>query len=250
MEKSNQEAVELKAAIDNSINESVEAKGAELDAKIESKTAEINETISAKASNEDLAGVQKQLDEMKESMEAKNETFGISKKRSEFEAKFNEAATSYKSSGRAMMNLSTKTFVAGASSNTLVPSSYNQEASIKHLPNFKMQIRDVLPSLIDNTSGSIIWNRETAEIDSAGPKAFGAAAVQTSKTLTRQESTFRTLTNFYTMPEEYFNDIARFESYISNRLMMDLLDAESRQLLNGDNTGDNYNGLNTVGSNS
>ena len=86
------------------------------------------------------------------------------------------------------------------------------------------------------------------QTDAAAPKAFGVAQPQTSKTVTRQESTFRTLTNFYTMPEEYFNDISNFESYISGRLMGDLMDLESRQILNGDNTGVNYNGLNTLGT--
>ncbi len=235
------------------INTSIEEKTNEVAVALEAKATELAEALEGKASNETIETLkgenitlQKQMDDLENRVE-KGIAAPSSKSaaREEFESKFAAAQEVMKKGGTATLDL--KTFVAGSSSSTLVPSAYAQEAQVYHNPNFKMQLRDVLTSRSEK-GGSIIWNRETAETDSAGVKAFGSAATQTSKTLTRQESTFRTIMNFYTMPEEYFNDISNFESYISNRLMGDLMDAESRQILSGDGTGNNFNGLNALGS--
>lgn len=240
----NNEAVELKKSIDASIESAtneVATKSAEaLEA---TKAALTNEVETLKGQNVEL---QKSLDEVKQKMES-SPAFGISKKRTAWEEKFADAQDKFNKSGKVSMDIDTKTFVAGTSSSTLVPSAYGTENKIYHLPNYKRQLRDVLNSRSEQ-GGSIIWNRETAETDSSAPKAFGAAQPQTSKTVTRQEATFKTLMNFYTMPEEYFNDISNFESYISTRLMGDLMDLESRQIIGGDGTGQNYNGLNTFGT--
>ena len=211
---------------------------------LEAKATELNTEIdSVKSQNVEL---QKSIDDLKAKMESST-SFGISKKRNEWEEKFAEAQNTFKKSGKVDMELNTKTFVPGASTNTLVPSAYGTENKIYHLPNYKRQLRDVLSSRTE-AGGSIIWNRETAETDNSGSKVISASAAETSKTVTRQESTFKTLMNFYTMPEEYFNDISNFESYISGRLMGDLMDLESRQIIHGDGTGANYNGLNTFGT--
>ena len=197
----------------------------------------------AEEAKADRAVMQKSIDELA----AQRKSFGIGSKRSEKEEQLQDIMSEYKKKGTVKTELSQKTFVAGSSTNTIVVSQYDQAGQIYHDPNFKVQLRDVVNTRT-STGGSILWNRETAETDAAAPKVFGNAQPQTSKTLTRQESTFRTLTNFYTMPEEYMDDIVAFESYISNRLMMDLLDLESRQILTGDNTGQNYNGINTFGT--
>lgn len=243
MEKELNPQEEVKSFMAEKAVEATEAAVTKSAEAIEATKAELNgEVETLKSQNVEL---QKSIDDLNAKMES-NASFGISKKRSEWEEKFASAQDSFKKTGKVTMELDTKTFVPGTSTQTLVPSAYGTENKIYHNPNFKRQLRDVLSSRTE-AGGSIIWNRETAEIDSAAPKAFGQAQPQTSKTVTRQESTFRTLMNFYTMPEEYFNDISNFESYISSRLMGDLMDLESRQILSGDGTGQNYNGLNTFG---
>ena len=248
MEETKNTAAELEAKF-NAISEAksteaVEAATTKSAEALEAKANEFNtEVESLKNQNIEL---QKSMDQLNAKMES-NGSFGITKKRNEWEEKFASAQNDFKKSGKVSMDIDTKTFVAGTSTNTLVPSAYGAENKIYHLPNYKRQLRDVLSSRTE-AGGSIIWNRETAETDSSSPKAFGAAAVETSKTVTRQESTFKTLMNFYSMPEEFFNDISNFESYISGRLMGDLLDLESRQIIHGDGTGNNYNGLNTFGT--
>ena len=247
-----QKAANFKNEVLDTANNAVETKATEI------KT-ELNETLESLKSDskENFQSMQKSIDELA-AKSANTEVFGISKKRTEFEESFEKAATDYKSGRTAQMEVSTKTFTPTASSSTLVPSSYNQESAIKYNPNYKVQIRDVISTMTDNENGSIIWNRQTndessnrattgREGDAAAAKAFGAAAAQTTIEMQRQESTFRTLTAFYTMPEEYFNDITRFESFISTRLMGNLMDLESRQLLNGTGSGQNFNGINTFG---
>ncbi len=240
-EKMNEAVESVKTIATETANAAVETKAAELDAKV-SKSLE-DFALEAK---EDRQLMQKSIDEL---AAQRKSVFGIGgAKVNEKQDTLKSIMSDYKSKGTAQAELSQKTFVAGSSPSTLVPSQYDQAGTIYHNPNFKVQLRDVIQTRTSD-GGSIIWNRETAETDSSGAKAFGAAATQTSKTLTRQESTFRTLTNFYTMPEEYMDDIVAFESYISNRLMMDLLDLESRQILNGTGAGQQYNGLNTFGTN-
>ena len=224
-------------------NKALESKATEINENVESKMTEMAKSIAAEAKS-DREIMQKSIDELA----ASRKSFGIgSAKVSESVEQLKDIQSEFRAKGKVTTDLSQKTFVAGASTSTLVPSQYDQAGTIYHNPNFKVQLRDVINTRTSD-GGSIIWNRETAETDSAGPKAFGAAATQTSKTLTRQESTFRTLTNFYTMPEEFMDDIVGFESYISNRLMMDLLDAESRQILGGSGAAQNYNGINTFGT--
>ena len=228
---------------------------------VETKTAELKTEMKASsdAVKENQESIQKQLDEIKNTQKTNSTTFGINKKRTEFEDMFAKAADEYKNTKSTQMELSTKTFTPTASASTLVPSSYNQESAIKYNPNYKMQIRDAVSTIVDNENGSIIWNRQTndeatnrasgmREGDGNAAKTFGSAAAQTTIEMQRQESTFRTLTGFYTMPEEYFNDINRFESFISTRLMGNLMDLESRQLISGSGTGNNYNGLLTFGT--
>ena len=229
----------LKSVAIETATEVAATKSAELEAAVESKF----ETMAMEA-KADRAIMQKSIDELAADRKS---SFGIGSKYTEKQEQLGDIASEMLSKGRVSTELSQKTFVAGSSSSTLVPSQYDQDGKIQHNPNYKMQLRDVLATRTSD-GGSIVWNRETAETDSAAPKTFGASQTQTSKTLTRQESTFRTLSNFFTMPEEFLNDIVAFESYISNRLMMDLLDLESRQILSGAGTGQNYNGLNTFGT--
>ena len=247
MENKN-EAVDLKNQIDAAIEtkataatEAAVTKSAEA---IEATKAELNTEIDTlKAQNVEL---QKSHDDLNSKLES-SASFSISKKRTEWEEKFADAKDKFNKNGKVDMELNTKTFVSGTSTNTLVPSAYGTENKIYHNPNYKRQLRDVLSTRTES-GGSIIWNRETAETDAAGTKEKGTSHGQTSKTVTRQESTFQTLMNFYTMPEEYFNDISNFESYISGRLMGDLMDLESRQIIGGSGTGFQYNGLNSFGT--
>ena len=244
MAENTKTADQLKNEIDSAIaTKAADVAKTSADA-LEAKATELNTEIdSVKSQNVEL---QKSVDDLNAKLES-SASFGISKKRNEWEEKFASAQNDFNKSGKVAMELDTKTFVAGTSTNTLVPSAYGTENKIYHNPNYKRQLRDVLSSRSE-AGGSIIWNRETAETDASAPKAFSAAAAETSKTVTRQEATFKTLMNFYTMPEEYFNDISNFESYISGRLMGDLMDLESRQIIGGDATGQNYNGLNTFGT--
>ena len=226
---------------------------------VEQKTEALKESFEAtmtkmaEEAKADRELMQKSIDEVAATNKG---IFGIGGPRlNEKQEQLKDIAENVKSGRNVQTELSIKTFTPGTSTETLVPSMYNQEGQIKYDPNYKTNLRDVLNSRTSE-GGSILWNREAAVAvaannpqgisSAAAPKPFGQAQPQTTKEVGRQESTFRTLTNFYTMPEEYLDDIAGFESYISTRLMADLMDLESRQLLSGDNTGQNFNGINTA----
>ena len=239
------EAVELKNAIDASIEvkatEAIEAAVTKSAEALEAKANEINLEVSTlKEQNETL---QKQIDTMKNSAPAIVKNLGT---KSELFEKLAEVKESYKMSGKAEMALDQKTFVATDGS-AHQPYAYDGNAEIQHDPNYKNRLRAALPTSTSDAAGSFIFNRETAETDSAAPKAKGAAQPQTSKTLQRQEAAFQTMTNLFTIPEEWLDDTARMESYLSRRLMGDLLDVEDRQIIGGNGTAPNLNGLNTFG---
>ena len=187
--------------------------------------------------------LQKQVDEIKSSAPAIVKNVGS---KSELFEKLAKIKESYKSTGKAEMELDQKTFVATDGS-AHQPYAYDQSAEIQHDPNYKNRLRAALPTSTSSAAGSFIFNRETAETDAAAPKAKGAAQPQTSKTLQRQEAQFQTMTNLFTIPEEWLDDTARMESYLNRRLMGDLLDVEDRQIIGGSGTAPQLNGLNTFG---
>ena len=248
MEDTKNPAVELEAkfaeistakateAADAAIAKSAEA--------IEATKAEVtesfnNEVSELKSQNEIL---QKQMDEIKNNAPAIVKSVGT---KSELFEKLAEAKETYKKHGKSEMEL--KTFVATDGS-AHQPYAYDGSAEIQHDPNYKNRLRAALPTSTSDAAGSFIFNREVAETDAAAPKAKGAAQPQTSKTLQRQEAAFQTMTNLFTIPEEWLDDTARMENYLSRRLMGDLMDVEDRQIIGGNGTAPNLNGLNTFGT--
>ena len=248
MENVNNPAEELKASIDSAIEvkstEATEAAVAKSAEAIEATKAELTESLTKSVSEttEALETIQKQMDELKNNAPAIVKSVGT---KSELFEKISEAKESYKKSGKAEMEL--KTFVA-TDGGAHQPYAYDQSAEIQHDPNYKNRLRAALPTSTSDAAGSFIFNRETAETDAAAPKAKGAAQPQTSKTLQRQEAAFQTITNLFTIPEEWLDDVNRMESYLSRRLMGDLMDVEDRQIIGGNGTAPNYNGLNTFGA--
>ena len=248
MENVNNPAEELKASIDSAIEvkstEATEAAVAKSAEAIEATKAELTESLTKSVSEttEALETIQKQMDELKNNAPAIVKSVGT---KSELFEKISEAKESYKKSGKAEMELKTFASADGAAHQ---PYAYDQSAEIQHDPNYKNRLRAALPTSTSDAAGSFIFNRETVDGDAAAPKAKGAAQPQTTKTLQRQEAAFQTMTNLFTIPEEWLDDVNRMESYLSRRLMGDLMDVEDRQIIGGDGTAPNLNGLNTFGA--
>ena len=245
--ETNDAAVELKANIDAAIDSKATEVAAKSDEALTDAKSEINETItkSAEATNEKLELMQKQIDDNK--MEAKNNFSIGTPKRSEFgeqlRAKADEIINLKRGSAPVILDLKTLTPSAGADS---APSRDTRVEMIKYDPNFDNRVAN---HLVTGTTdaGAIRHTFETAETDLTNPKVAGAIATGSAVTLTDVYTPIENIFNVLTLSEESAKDISFVESYLSTRLMGNLRDIEDVQLLRGNGTSPNYNGLATAG---
>lgn len=246
------EAVELKNAIDTSIESKAAevAKGAA--ESLEAKTAEINtELDTLKNQNVEL---QKSIDAMKEEFKAP----AILKKvgGSEMSLMLTEKAQEIKNLKKGdSVTLDLKNFLA---QNGVESAVYGDErvSDIKYDPNFSNRVRNHLMTGKTSQTGAIRHTFETAESDNAAPKSkfagltgggVNTAQTQSSVTLRDVHTPIQTLFNLLTLPQEWLDDTAMIESYLSTRLMANLMDVEDIQLLRGNGTAPQYTGLATGG---
>lgn len=96
------------------------------------------------------------------------------------------------------------------------------------------------------TSNSLEYVRENVFTNSAAPVAEGTLKPESDLTFTKQTANVKTIAHWIQASRQIIDDAPLLESYINNRLMYGLALVEEGQLLNGDGTGDNLIGLNTV----
>lgn len=229
----------------NNIDSAIETKATEVATKgadaLEAKAIELNEALETKTME-----LQKQIDEVKT---MKNETLNIGKaKGSEFQEMLREKAneiSQMKEGGKVTLDLKTFTGSAGVGS---APYGDERVSEIKHDPNFYNRVRNNILTGSTSQTGAIRHSFETAETDSSAGKVKGSAQPQSAVTLTDVHTPIVTLFNLLTLPQEQADDIEMIESYLSTRLMSNLMDVEDVQLLRGTGVGANYSGLATGAS--
>lgn len=96
------------------------------------------------------------------------------------------------------------------------------------------------------TSNSLEYVRENVFTNSAGPVAEGTLKPESNLTFTKETANVKTIAHWIQASRQIMDDAPLLQSYVNNRLMYGLALAEEAQLLNGDGTGDNLIGLNTV----
>ena len=239
-------AEELKNNIDSAIETKATKVAEEAATALDAKATEINETINKsveEVKNENVL-LQKQIDDLK--METKN-NFNIgAPKRSEFSealrSKANDIANLKKGQ---TITLDVKTLTPSAGTGS-APSRDLRVDMIKYDPNFDNRVAMHLVTGSTN-AGGIRHTFETAETDNTAPKVAGAIATGSAVTLTDIYTPTNDLFNVLTLSEESARDIDYVETYLSTRLMGNLKDLEDVQLLRGNGTNPNYNGLATAG---
>ena len=256
MENLKNEAVELKKSIDSAIEtkaNEVATKSAEA---IEATKAELNEALTKATTeaNEKAEMLQKSIDDLKE-MSTKNFNIG-GQKRTELNEKFNDAVSDYHSKGKGVFNIKSveelgminKTFSSTPGAASAIYGDY-RNTDIKFDPNYANRLRNVIPTGALGSDGSIRFTRELATTDfsNKGPKAKGTAQNAVVQNLEDVHIPVQTLQIFNSIPEEWMDDTAMIESYLSNRLMSELMDTEDEQILRGSGSGNNYQGINSNG---
>ena len=228
-----------------------------IDSAIETKANEVMETVNTKANAEEVevlkaevvkatentALLQNQIDELKASNQNTEITVKTGTHLSELLNEKKDAIAAIKKGESVMLDLKDFTGSTGAGS---APYGDERVADIKYDPNYSNRLRGVLMTGATSGTGAIRYSQETAETDSSAGKGKGAAGTQSAVTLTDVHQPIITLFNVLTLPQEWVDDVAMIESYLSTRLMGNLMDVEDDQLLNGSGSGNNYRGINTA----
>ena len=109
----------------------------------------------------------------------------------------------------------------------------------------QMRIRDLLPR--NRTSqNQVFFVLETALVDNAAPQtSLGATKGETTFQVTVDSETVQTIAHFIQVPLQLLDDIPALEDYTNGRMLFLLDQEEEDQLLYGDDTGANLNGLMT-----
>lgn len=115
-------------------------------------------------------------------------------------------------------------------------------SGIQELPQRRMTVRDLL---MPGTTGSnsIQYVQETGFTNAAAPVAEGGARPQSDIKLELITESVKTIGHHFKASREVLNDASQLQSLIDGRLRYGVDFAEEAQLLNGDGTGNNLNGL-------
>lgn len=129
--------------------------------------------------------------------------------------------------------------VAGAVGVAIAP---NRLPGILALPQQKLTIRDLIsPGQTD--SPNIQYVQETGFNNNAAAVAEGALKPQSDLKLTDKNITTKVLAHWIRVPKQVLSDFSQIRSLIDERLIYGLKLYEEKQILNGDGTGENLEGI-------
>lgn len=113
---------------------------------------------------------------------------------------------------------------------------------VNPLPKRRMTVRDLLtPGRMD--SNTLEYVKETGFTNSAAPVAEGAAKPESSIKYDLVSTGAKVIAHFIKASRQVLDDISQLRSNIDQRLIYGLAYVEEGQLLNGDGTGQNLNGV-------
>lgn len=132
--------------------------------------------------------------------------------------------------------------VAGQTLDALVPRDHL--AGIVGLPDQPLTIRDLLPTGVTG-SNSIEYVKETGFTNNAGTLAENTISAESDLTFSLENAPVRTIAHHMLASKLALDDAPMLMGYIDMRLRYGQAYEEEQQLLLGDNTGQNLNGVNT-----
>jgi len=108
-----------------------------------------------------------------------------------------------------------------------------------------IQVLDILPM---GTTGQeqIVYMEETTRTHAAVEKAEGAAFAESTFVLTEKSSNVRKITDSIPVTDEQLEDVAQAESYLNSRVVFGLRQRLDNQILAGNGTPPNLQGLDTL----
>jgi HK97 family phage major capsid protein len=110
------------------------------------------------------------------------------------------------------------------------------------LPQRRMTVRDLL-SQGQMDGNTLEYVKETGFTNNAGMTAEAAAKSQSDITFDLVTTSAKVIAHYMKASRQILDDVSQLRTTIDNRLLYGLAYKEETQLLNGDNTGQNLNGL-------
>lgn len=130
--------------------------------------------------------------------------------------------------------------VANNFTGEVIPAQY--VAGIKYDPTRAVHVRQLLPQ--GSTQSEVVrFVRETAYDNGAAPIAQGGLYPESDFDLTAEDANVRKIGTYFRISEEMLADTAQLTSYLSARAPEKLLTVEDTQLLYGNGSGQNLEGV-------
>ena len=118
----------------------------------------------------------------------------------------------------------------------------NRLPGVLALPQRKLTIRDLLsPGQTD--SPNILYVQETGFTNNAAPTAEGGLKPQSDLKLTDKNISTKVIAHWFRASKQILSDFSQIRSLIDERLIYGLQLVEENQILNGDGTGENLEGI-------
>ena len=117
----------------------------------------------------------------------------------------------------------------------------------KYDPSRSVHIRSLIPN--GSTQSQVVrFPKESAYSDGAAAKAEGAALAQSDFNITATSVNMEKIGTYLRITEEMLNDTPQLTSYLSARVPSKVLSIEDNEILNGDGSSPNLDGLFTDGA--
>jgi HK97 family phage major capsid protein len=152
---------------------------------------------------------------------------------------------SFVSNGGGRFKFETKTVLTtdlSVGSQTLTPGVPRAQAGLIRMPEQALTVRDLIP-VGRTTSNAIEYPRETSFTNNAATVAEGAAKPESLFDMTLETAPVRTIAHYFRVSKQILDDLGMLQGYIDGRLRYGLALVEEAQILNGNNTGQNLNGI-------
>ncbi|WP_374374968.1 phage major capsid protein [Tabrizicola sp.] len=128
----------------------------------------------------------------------------------------------------------------GASGGALIP--VHREANINPLPQQRLTIRALLP-VVSVSSGTIEYVSQTTRTNAAAPVAEAATKPESNLAFALESAQSRVIAHWIKSSRQVLEDAPQLQSLIDTEMRYGLALSEEAQLLNGDGTGQNLDGL-------
>lgn len=113
---------------------------------------------------------------------------------------------------------------------------------VNPLPQRRMRIRDLLP-VVGISTGAVEYPKQTTRTNASAPVVEGDAKPESALGWTMETVTPKVIAHWIPASRQILDDAPQLRDTIDNELLFGLIYTEEAQLLNGDGTGENLDGL-------